>query len=71
MAKGLLGAAPQTPMVGLETAVPARAFNRGGSVGYKKTASHYDDCRLNKNSSEMGFASADAHAKRLCRGGRS
>jgi hypothetical protein len=60
-----------TPMAGLDTAVPHKAFNRGGSVGYKKTASHYDCPAMGKGHSEMGYASADAHAKRLCRGGRS
>jgi hypothetical protein len=60
-----------TPMAGLDPAVPAKAFNRGGSVGYKKTSSHYDCPAMGKGHSEMGYASADQHTRRLCRGGRS
>lgn len=60
------------PMAGLDLAVPGAAFRKGGSVGgYARTKSHHDDGCLDKGHSDNGFASADAHFKRLCRGGRS
>lgn len=49
-----------------DSAVPAKAFRRGGSVsGYARTASHHDDSALSKSHSEMGYASCDQHFKRL------
>lgn len=40
--------AATTPMSGLNPAVPAAAFSRGGSAGYKLMPSHHDCPHLRK-----------------------
>lgn len=62
---GVLGAPPPSPMAGFDGAMPAAGFNRGGKV-----PAFHDDARMAKSHGEHGFASADAHTKRLCHGGK-
>lgn len=49
------------PMDSLSLPVPAKAFRSGGAVA----KAHYDDARMDKGFSEMGYCSARDHAKRL------
>lgn len=44
---------------GLKTAIPAKAFRQGGAVA----KCHYDDKRMDKSYSEMGYSSARDHFK--------
>lgn len=63
-----LGAAPgggASPMQGLQQAVPAAAFKRGGRVPH-----YHDDARLRRGNSEHGFASSDDHFGGMCNGGK-
>lgn len=55
-----IGRPAKTPPNGLRTEIPAKAFRQGGAVA----KCHYDDARMSKSSSEMGFKSAQDHFKR-------
>lgn len=59
------------PMQGLQAAVPAAAFRRGGSVGgYGKAPHMHDDKRMQRDHGEHGFASHDEHFDGMCSGGK-